>query len=70
MKEQKLYVCEYCNTSYKNKTMAIQCEETHKKLTGASFEAAYKPFTVIPSGEPLKIRVKFQGSDKWIDYKR
>lgn len=29
MKEQKLYVCEYCHTQYKDKNKAIQCEKNH-----------------------------------------
>lgn len=29
MKEQKFYVCEYCNTKYKEKRKAVQCEKNH-----------------------------------------
>lgn len=29
MKEQKLYVCEYCNTQYSDKNRALECEQYH-----------------------------------------
>lgn len=29
MKEQKIYVCEFCNTQYKNKQSALDCEKNH-----------------------------------------
>lgn len=31
MKEQKLYICEYCNTSYKDKKQCQACEKGHCK---------------------------------------
>ena len=31
MKEQKLYVCDYCGTQYKEKTVCQQCEKGHVK---------------------------------------
>lgn len=31
MKEQKLYVCEYCGTQYKEKEKALNCEKAHSK---------------------------------------
>lgn len=30
----------------------------------------YKPISMLPSGEPYKIRVKFPGTDKFIEYRR
>ena len=30
MKEQKLYVCDYCGTQYKEKAECKKCEEGHK----------------------------------------
>ena len=30
MKEQKLYVCEWCGTQYKDKNQALECEKGHK----------------------------------------
>ena len=29
MKEQKLYVCEFCGTQYKEKSKALECEKNH-----------------------------------------
>lgn len=34
MKEQKLYVCDYCGTQYKEKAKAIACERGHKTAKG------------------------------------
>ena len=31
MKEQKLYVCDYCGTQYKEKTVCQKCEKAHVK---------------------------------------
>ena len=31
MKEQKLYICELCNTSYNSKEKCRECEQGHKK---------------------------------------
>lgn len=31
MKEQKLYICELCNTSYNSKEKCRECEKGHKK---------------------------------------
>lgn len=32
MKEQKLYVCEFCGTQYGDKSKAKICEDNHKKV--------------------------------------
>ena len=42
MKEQKLYLCEYCGTQYKDKKKAVECEERHKlakEVKNASYHA-------------------------------
>ena len=33
MKEQKLYVCEFCGTQYKEKQSALNCEKNHHTPT-------------------------------------
>ena len=71
VKEKKLYTCEICNTDYANKEKAKQCEERHKLLEKATLIIGqYKPISVLPNGEPYKIRVKFPGTDKFIVYRR
>lgn len=34
MKEQKLYVCDYCGTQYKDKVKAMACEKGHRTPEG------------------------------------
>lgn len=68
MIEKILYTCQYCNTDYADKDKAIACEENHKSI--AKIEGVYKSYNSIPDGCPVKIRVKFEGNDKWIEYKR
>ena len=71
MKEKKLYTCEICNTDYADKKKAEQCEKEHKLLEKATLIIGqYKPISVYPNGEPYKIRVKFPGTDKFIEYRR
>lgn len=62
MKEQKLYVCEYCNTQFKEKTDAITCENFHhtpKEIAGASYHRAVS----IPDGYPDIVMVKFDNGN-------
>lgn len=55
---------------YWDKEKAIACEKGHKTLEGATFVGEYKPKGMVGDGYPIKIRVKFKGSDKWVVYKR
>lgn len=32
MKELKLYMCEICNTQFKEKASAMNCEKSHRKF--------------------------------------
>ena len=34
MKERKIYVCDFCNTSYNERLEAEKCESNHKKCKG------------------------------------
>lgn len=70
MREKKLYTCEICNTDYSDKEKAKKCEKGHKLLEKATIVGEYKPVTMVPEGEPHKIRVKFPGTDKFIEYRR
>ena len=68
MKEQKLYVCEYCGTQYKNKDNALTCEARHHppvKIINAAYHAAKS----VDDGYPDRIEVKFSDG-KTIWYKR
>lgn len=70
MIKKTLYTCQICNTDYADKEKAIACEKGHKTLEGATFVGEYKPKGMVGDGYPIKIRVKFKGSDKWVVYKR
>lgn len=70
MREKKLYVCDICHTVYANKDDAIKCEKTHKLLEKATIVGDYKSIGQFPNGEPYKIRIKFPGEDKWMEYHR
>lgn len=39
-------------------------------LEKATIVGEYKPITMFPNGEPYKIRVKFPGIDKFVEYRR
>lgn len=59
MFEKKLYVCEYCNTSYSSEEKAKECEENHRigmKIIWADYVAMKSDKT----GMPKTIRVQFQ----------
>lgn len=70
MTEKKLYTCDICKTDYASKEKAIQCEKNHKSLETATIIGIYKPMNSIPDGVPVKIRIKFKGMDKFIEYGR
>ena len=60
----------YSNTDYADKEKAIECEKNHKVLETATIIGDYKSLKSIPDGCPTKVKVKFKGSDKWIEYER
>lgn len=70
MREKRLYTCEICNTDYADKEKAKDCEKNHKLLEKATIVGDYKSIGMFPDGEPYKIRVKFPGTNKWIEYKK
>ena len=70
MTEKILYTCEFCKTDYTDKEKAIECENNHKLVETAVVQGVYKSRASIPTGEPIKIRVKFPGYKDWIVYKR
>lgn len=54
MIEKKLFVCEYCRTSYATKESCLECEKTHKTPDRIlSYE--YNPYKVDHSGYPKHI---------------
>ena len=65
-----VYTCQFCNTDYEDKENAMECEMNHKVLETATITGDYESLTAVPDGCPTKIRVKFKGSDNWIEYKR
>ena len=64
MKEQKLYMCEYCGTQYKDKSKALDCERKHKqpdRVKNARYHAG--------CDFPDRVEIKFtDGTSCW--YKR
>ena len=70
MTEKKLYTCDICKTDYASKEKAIQCEKNHKLLETATIVGVYTSMSSIKEGVPAKIRVKFKGMDKFIEYER
>ena len=70
MIKKVLYECQYCHTDYADEDKAIACEKNHKFLETATIVGDYKSKKLIPDGYPTKIKVKFQGTDKWVVYKR
>lgn len=65
-----LYTCQYCNTDYADENRAKECEKNHKFLETATIIGEYKSQKSIPDGCPTKVKVKFKGSDKWVEYHR
>lgn len=64
MKELNLFVCEYCNTQYKDKQNAAECENKHKHAKKIKNEKHHA------NGDyPDKVEVVFDdGTSIW--YKR
>lgn len=68
MKKHILYMCEFCNTQYKNEGEALQCEKNHhkpKEVKRAKYHAAKSD----KDGYPDFIEVVFDDG-KVIKYKR
>lgn len=70
MTEKKLYTCDICHTDYADKEKAKECEKNHKLIEKATIVGEYKPKSVVLSGAPYKLKVKFPGESDWIEYKR
>lgn len=67
MKENKLYECEYCHTSYRDKDKAIECEKNHKHIKGI-LDIKYLAFKSDKSGIPNKISIEFDdGTKAWFE---
>lgn len=69
MKRKELFTCEYCNTDYADIERAQQCEENHK-IDIEEYNMVYKPYKLIEDGAPVKLRIKYKGMDKYIEYYR
>lgn len=57
MIEQKLYVCEYCGTQYKEKSACKACETSHIKPVEI-IDARYVAVKNDVTGYPTQIHVK------------
>lgn len=65
MKEQKLYVCEFCGTQYGDKSKAKICEDNHKKCKKI-IDTKYLAYKSDNTGRPHKVCVEFDdGSTQW-----
>lgn len=61
MKEQKLYVCDFCGTQYKDKEKARTCEKGHKVYNRIS-DVRYHAGVMLPD----RVEVEFtDGSRRW-----
>lgn len=68
MKEQKLYVCEFCNTQYKDKQSALNCEKNHHTPKTIR-QSQYHAVKCSQDGYPDRIEIVFDdGKALW--YKR
>lgn len=63
MKEQMLYVCEICGTSYSDKKKAEECEAGHVSLKRAKIVGKYKLIKMMPDGMPYAIDVTFANGE-------
>lgn len=68
MKEQKLYLCDYCGTQYKDKDECKKCEKGHNVPVGIS-GANYVSVKSNGSGYPTQIHIKMSNGET-ITYKR
>lgn len=69
MKEQKMYVCEFCNTQYENKNDALKCEQNHKTPKKVK-ELRYREAKDAPDGGyPSRIQIEFNNG-KTVWYKK
>ena len=61
MKEQKLYMCEYCGTQYKEKNKALDCEYIHKDAKNVK-DAQYH----AGGDYPDRVEITFHdGTSRW-----
>lgn len=68
MLEQKLYMCEFCRTQYKDKQKALDCEKNHyipKEMRQLQYHAS----KCSNDGYPNRIEIEFDDG-KTIWYKR
>lgn len=68
MKEQKLYICEYCGTSYKDKLKCKECEKGHKQVVKIE-NCNYTSINSDKTGYPSRINVTMNDG-KTVTYKR
>lgn len=68
MEELKLYRCEFCGTSYKEKKRCIECEKSHKKPVKI-IDSRYVAENDNKKGYPVSITVQMEDGNKVI-YKR
>lgn len=68
MKEQKLYVCEFCNTQFKDKESALKCENNHH-TPREMIKSYYYRADCQQDGYPKKIEIMFDDG-KTLIYKR
>lgn len=59
MIETTLYKCEFCDTTYKDKDKAMECENNHKKPVIIS-NAKYISFKSDKTGYPICIDVEME----------
>lgn len=68
MKEQKLWVCDFCGTQYKDKSDCVKCEKSHRVPTEIK-DTRYIAMKDNLKGYPTQIHVKFDDGTVQV-YKR
>lgn len=65
MKEVKLYICEICNTQFKDKNECKKCEDGHVKIKEIK-SVRYRPAKDTIAGIPETIEVLFENGKSYI----
>ncbi len=64
MKEQTLYICEFCETKYADKEEAKKCERSHVVAMDI-VDSKYLPYKNDGTGKPHKVRIRFSDGTEW-----
>lgn len=67
MREEKLYICDFCNHRYSKQDAALECEQKHTIPTKIIKSEYFQP-TPHNHGNPKRIKVEFNdGQIAWYE---